>query len=287
MNLPTLVQDKSFLKNTMDSDFNFPHNGISAAQLAFSLMPNLKSTDAVLRDELSFSILEKIIMEGLLSSIEVDELLDLAMSDDYLFSGIGEVNTDSVFTRSFAILVVAAGVEVDTEQQMFSSDRIHQITSVVLDYANREQDGRGFVEGKGWAHSVAHTADALDSCSHHPALSEEDRKAILDAIAHLVIRSASLAHNEDDRLAFPVFRMIQSENFSYHTLREWLSKFDIENTSSHESLIQLTNVQHFLRSLYFLVYWELGEHPFLADMSSQLKKLSIYYRYGVLPLSAT
>ncbi len=285
MHLQTVVQDKVFLKTIMDSEFAFPYEGISASQLALSLMPNLKSTDPVLRDDLSYSILARILTEGLLSSTEVEELLDIAISDDYLFSGIGEIESDPVFSRTFAMLVIAAVLDSDAENKQLSPERIHNTASVVLDYAKREQDHRGFVDGKGWAHAVAHTADALDSCAHHPVLTVEERTAILDTIAKLVVQSGPLTHNEDDRLAFPVYRIIQAEQITYDYLCNWIHRFDLYSTLSQESMVRLVNVQHFLRSLYFLVCWEQENHPILQDISRQLKKLNIYYRYGVLPMN--
>lgn len=279
MDLQAMVQDQAFLKTILDSEFVFPYKGISAPQLALALMPNLKSTDPVLRDDLSYSIEARILIDGLLSSEEVTELLNIAMSDEYLFSGIGEVETDTVFSRTFSVLVIAAALDADAETRILSPEQIHHIVSVVLEYIKREKDHRGYVDGKGWAHAVAHTADALDSCAHHPVLTVEERTAILNTIAELVVRSDSFTHNEDDRLAFPVYRIIQAQQITYDYLRDWI--FELE---PQDSMVRLDNVQHFLQSLYFLVFWEDVNHPILQDISVQLKKLNTFYRHGILPM---
>lgn len=115
------------------------------------------------------------------------------------------------------------------------------MTSVVLDYARRERDHRGFVDDKGWAHAVAHTADALDSCAQHPVTNLEERIAILNVIAELATLSEPLAYSEDDRLAFPVHRVIQGNQVAYDDLHTWISQFDIETTASKESVIRWVN----------------------------------------------
>ena len=280
LDLRAMVQDKAFLETIMDSEFAFPYEGINAPQLALSLMPNLKSTDPVLRDDLSYSILARILIEGLLSSAEVEELLNIAMSNDYLFSGIGEEENDTVFSRTFSILVIGAALDSDAETRILAPERIHHIVSVVLEYAKREKDHRGYVDGKGWAHAVAHTADALDSCAHHPVCTVEERTAILHTIAELVVCSDSFTHNEDDRLAFPVYRIIRAQQITYDYLRDWILDFEPQ-----ESTVRSDNVQHFLQSLYFLVFWEDVNHPILQDISVQLKKLNTFYRHGILPMN--
>lgn len=245
-------------------------------------MPNLRSTDPKLRDALSYSILTKIIQTELLSANELEELLLLSMSGEYLFAGIDQRDTDTVFTRAFSILIVAGIVESDAESRLLSSELIHRTTNAVLDYAKSERDHRGFVDGKGWAHSVAHTADALDSCAYHPITTTEERIAILDAIAKLATLPEPLTYMEDDRLAFPVLRIVQGEQVSLDYLRSWVRRFDIDIVPSKEATLHHVNAEHFLRSLYFLLYWEKPNHPLLETIADQLKHLNVYYRYGIL-----
>lgn len=56
MDLRIDVKDKVFLGSILKGGFTFPYEGISASQLAFSLMTNFKSIDPKLRDELSYSM---------------------------------------------------------------------------------------------------------------------------------------------------------------------------------------------------------------------------------------
>jgi len=277
-----LSADKDFLRRIVDHDFTIPNNVISAYELAFALMPNLRSPDPELRDELSYSILARIIQVGMLSAKELEELLFLSMSEGFLVAGIGERDTDTVFTRCFAILIVAAIVEADAEARLLSPEQIHHTTSIALDYARRERDHRGFIDGKGWAHSVAHTADALDSCAHHPVTTTEERIAILEVIAELATLPEPLTYMEDDRLAFPVLRMVQGEQVELDYLHSWVCRFDIDIAPPKETTLRHVNAENFLRSLYFLLHWEQPNHPLLGTLADQLKHLNVFYRYGVL-----
>ena len=85
--------------------------------------------------------------------------------DRGLAVGIGEDGTDTVFRRSFSALVLAECLERATSADR---DRPASPTTTVLRWGDRvagwlvrERDLRGYVPGKGWAHALAHGADAL------------------------------------------------------------------------------------------------------------------------------
>lgn len=281
MRTDLIAQDRNFLHSFVKGDAVIP-NMIKPSEVAIALMPNLRTTDPELRDELSYSALAKILQTGELSSADMEHLLRLAKSEDYLLAGIGEVETDTVFGRSFATLIIAAIIEVDIECGLLSPLIIHETTRAMLNYAQAERDHRGFVDGKGWAHSVAHTADALDSCAHHPVTTLDERIEILEVIMELATMSEPLTYLEDDRLAYPVLRMIKSEQISVDYVQTWVRKFDTSNFSSKEGMLRSSNMQHFLRSLHGLILWECSDCPLLDTISAQLKSLNVFYRYGLL-----
>ena len=125
----------------------------------------LGSPDPRLRDELAFAILSDWVYErDLLAPDELREMLAFALSEDGIRHGLGESGTDSVFARSFAVLVVALVLAVDNRSPYLSDVEFANVLTALLEYAGSERDLRGFVPGKGWAHSAAHVADALDEC---------------------------------------------------------------------------------------------------------------------------
>ena len=250
---------------------------------AMSLMPNLRATDPELRDTLTYEILTQLLMIRALTPNELAKLLDLATSQDYLFYRIGETNTDSVFARSFAALVVAAVVEVDSTDAHLSAIQIKQAMDTVIAYARAERDYRGFVDGKGWAHSVAHAADALDSLAQHPRASSKQHTAILDTVAQLAGLGFPLVYGEDDRLAFVVLRLAQ-RGPSEIDWPKWLTAFRVASSGSVSDDLRAGNIGHFLRALHLMLHWELPRWPHTNVLLNQMREVHKFYRYGTLPL---
>lgn len=278
MNLGTLVTDKGFLQGIINTDFSIP-DWISPGTLCLELMPNLRSSDAELRDELSYAILEHILRRELFTAEEWSKLLDVSVSKDYLFYGIGECGTDTVFARAFAILVVAAIIGIDAARNsLLRPDQIHQTTKTVMEYIRLERDYRGYVEHKGWAHSVAHMSYALDSCAHHPFTTVEERMEILDRIYELATLPAPLTYMEADHLSRVVFRMIRDELIEIEYVHAWIKRFDLELDQTGEMVLRNVNASDFLKSLYFLLTWEGSDHVLARTISDQIKKLNIFYR---------
>ena len=75
--------------------------------------------------------------------------------------GLGERDTDSVFRRSFSALVLGECIGRDNQRPLVVGSKVLEWGDRVATWLLRERDLRGFVPGKGWAHAVAHGADAL------------------------------------------------------------------------------------------------------------------------------
>lgn len=280
MSISNLVTDKDFLRDIIHSDFRIP-DSIPAAELCFALMSNLHSIDGELRDDLSYGILVNLLEKKPFTAQEWSDMLAVAVSDDYLFWGIGQSGTDTVFARAFAILIVAAILEFDAVSRLLSPDLVQQTTQSVLDYIRSERDYRGYVDGKGWAHSVAHMSYALDSCAHHPATTKEERMAILDGIFELATLPVPLNYMEADHLSRVVFRMIKDEQVTVENLRSWIERFNLPLDRTGETVLQNGNASDFLKSMYFLLTWEQPNYPLISLISGQIKDLNLFYRFGI------
>lgn len=75
------------------------------------MLIHIGSVDGELRDSLIFSTFYQLIENNKLSNSLMVKILDICLSEEYLFKGIGEQGTDTVFTRSFSSLVIALIVE--------------------------------------------------------------------------------------------------------------------------------------------------------------------------------
>ncbi|XRD23452.1 DUF2785 domain-containing protein [Lysinibacillus fusiformis] len=71
-------------------------------------------------------------------------------------------------------------------------------------------DVRGFVPGKGWAHSVAHVSDALDELVKNPKIMKTAYDDLLHALWSMYLQPLYIfIHDEDERLLVPIFAMLE------------------------------------------------------------------------------
>ncbi|KRW91135.1 hypothetical protein SD51_10635 [Alicyclobacillus tengchongensis] len=102
---------------------------------------------------------------------------------------------------------------------------MHDTIHSVLSYAREERDRRGYISGKGWAHTIAHTADSLDSCAQHPWSTDSERLAVLHRVVDLATLPNPIYFQEDDRLAFTASRILEKGLVTTDALENWLNRF--------------------------------------------------------------
>ena len=269
--------NKQFLRSIAEKNYELP-SGIDSYDFAQALLVNLGSPDGELRDELSYMILASgIIDKSLLDAEQMNELLTIVLSPKHLFYAIGEVNTDSVFMRSFSNLIVAAILYTDARSHVITEEVVQRTKNALLTYAEQEKDWRGYVEGKGWAHAMAHLADALDECAQNQYMTPEDRQDILQAIRRLAQLAEPLYHEEDMRLATSAQHIIIGREVPDTFISDWLELCYVERGSEVNAWMSATNVKNFLRSLYFLLIWDNMLPPVSAQISNILKRLDDVY----------
>lgn len=278
------AQDKAFLRSIVDNNYRLPAD-IDAHAFAKALLDNLGTLDAELRDELLYMILAHAFMDDenaqRFSTAQVEEVLLTSVDGQHLFYGIGEVDTDSVFMRSFSILIVAAILYADRQKLRLSEQVARQVQEAILRYTHEERDWRGYIKGKGWAHAAAHLADALDEIAQFRYTTPIEREVILEALAYLAKLPVPLGYEEDERLAFAAYGMIARQQVAEQFVKNWLHAFIVvrEETvpggteADVASWVSAANTKNFLRSLSFRLLWS-NKAPFLLEpMLDVLKKL--------------
>jgi hypothetical protein len=177
-----------------------------------SMITHIGSTDADLRDQLIYtSFFKMIIEEKLLESDLLIELLDICLGE-LLYKGLGENDTDSVFTRSFTTLLIALIIYRDNNENFLTQSTIDKLKDRLIQYINNEKDLRGYVPGKGWAHSVAHVADAFDELVRNPKISGGLYPEILQPLWNKMFISDSVyIHHEDERMVTPIVAMLNND----------------------------------------------------------------------------
>lgn len=233
------------------------------ADLTAELTTMLGSPDPVERDEIAYPILATWISEGV-----YDDLL-VGLGDGMatgLTQGLGESGTDSVFRRSFSVLVLAECIERDNTASRLPPAKLLEWGDRVTGWLVRERDVRGYVPGKGWAHTIAHGADAIAvlADSHHLGLTE--LTVLLDVLADVLtdVRTDAeagpsdvLVHGEPDRLALATMHILRRRVVPLKIVEPWLARIRAAAMPTDEPGVdpfaRRANPEAFLRALHLQV----------------------------------
>ncbi|MCL2620039.1 MAG: DUF2785 domain-containing protein [Defluviitaleaceae bacterium] len=224
-------------------------------------------TDGELRDGLIYLAFCEFTEGDTLTETQIRHILFTCLDDNHLFHGIGEGDTDTVFTRSFSALGISVALYTQYERPFLSAKELSDIKDCVLNYITLEKDFRGYVEGKGWAHSIAHIADVLahmvcfDNIDDNETVGRDAMLAILDAVK-LMACNATVAYDsgEDERLAVVFVDACDSEVLTQVELTGWLDSVNNAEPPEKPAGNRFhTNRRNLLRSIYFQLL-ENGDH---------------------------
>ncbi|WP_145325665.1 DUF2785 domain-containing protein [Paenibacillus xylanexedens] len=273
MNAPTLKQKLQHIQSANHSI----DNEEQPYEMALHMMNHIGSPDPVLRDELIYVTFATWIGQGVFSEDQLRHVLQLALDDQHLFYGIGEQGTDSVFTRTFSVLLLPPILNVDRQRPFLNKEDIGGIHHRLTTYLEHEKDVRGYVDDKGWAHAPAHAADAVEDLAQSPFLERTDLLELLHAFAVKITESTVVyIHDEDQRIAHAVITILRRNLLEQKDITVWIDSLHpgdkAENRSLLESSQMSLNVRLFLQTLYFAIRREVAE-PFPAVRSTILKVL--------------
>jgi Protein of unknown function (DUF2785) len=236
------------------------------------LLEMLASPDPELRDAFAYPILATWIQKGAFSQAQLRSVL--LTLEERLQLGLGEVETDTVFARSFAALVLA--VLVNDSILALERSEVHGLLGKALNYFEREQDLRGFVQPQGWAHAVAHTADLLDEFAVNEQCQTPELEKILNAITTKVVAKSLWLFDEEDRLGYAAARVLGRGLLSNEFVQTCLDRLATQVSQSDEqksNRIVRHNAKGFLRSLYFQILKLEPESNHLGLILAALEKL--------------
>ncbi|MFD1851816.1 DUF2785 domain-containing protein [Oceanobacillus bengalensis] len=250
---------KSELENL---DTTLQHSNLD--QLIDRMLDNIGSVDSELRDTLIFNTFGSLILEDYLTKKQMEHILEDCLS--YLFLDIGQKESDSVFTRSFSALVIGLILEKDRQQRFLSDDVLIQVFEESITYLRLENDIRGYVKGKGWAHSIAHGADLLTEAIRHPhfniVLSSKCLEIIKICLFKESTSEAPYVDDEEERLIFAVEALME-KGLTDSDIAIWVLSISnelkelLENEGYRLSFFwKRTNVVNFLRGFYFRLLYK-------------------------------
>lgn len=226
---------------------------------SLEMMDNIGSTNSILRDDLIYATLLHWISNGIFDFKELKYLLDISLDDDHLFYKLGEINEDSIFKRSFSVLVVALILHEHRKSPFLTNENLYDTKIQLIKYMIKESDLRGYIEIKGWAHSVAHCADALDELSKCSIFNKNDLIEILHSIkVKVYISNYVYIDEESERMVSVVESIFKSKKLDSSEILDWIQTFTIHcrDITYIEKFHMKVNIKSFLRSLYFRIFEE-------------------------------
>jgi len=261
----------------------------SIGDLTVELTEMLGNPDPRVRDGLAFPALATWIDKGV-----YDDLLT-GLGDGMavgLAQGLGESGTDSVFIRSFSALVLAECIDRDTRAHLVPSTKILHWGDRIASWLLTERDERGFIPGKGWAHAIAHGADAIAALGRSPSLVAAELAVMLDVILErLVIPTQEFwVAGEPDRLAQAAMAILRRDMLELDVLEAWAVRVGAaaapDGDENRHPYWVAGNVQAFLRSLQLQLSLATPQPACRADLLlvliDQLRTSNPYY-LGALP----
>jgi len=233
-------------------------------ELTAELTAMLGSTRPEVRDGTAFPALATWIANGV-----YDDLL-AGLGDGMvagLSVGVGEDGTDSVFRRSFSVLILGACIERDNERHLLPGAKILEWGDRAMTWFLTERDTRGYVPEKGWAHTVAHGADTLGALAESPHLAGPEHTVLLDIVAERLLdqpADAPLASGEPDRLAAAVMQVLRRNTLGVDALEPWVHRIGaaanpFHGPVDHDPYALTAAPQAFLRALF--LHLSLGHEP--------------------------
>lgn len=252
------------------------HNDSLYHTLALDMLSHIGAVDPVLRDESIYNIFVRWIEEDRFSQEQLLHFLQISIDDQHLMYGIGSLGNDSVFTRTFSVLIIASILCKNNEKAFLSPDFMRQIKNRVLAYYASEKDLRGYVSHDGWAHSVAHGADAIDELARCSIFGEKDLQGMLKALQQKICQGNYVyIDGEIDRINVAVRTILKRKLIDEEDVTAWLKSFHTEPAKgrSIETYHKQINIQDFFRSLYFTLKHDCPNSMYLGSIENMISTL--------------
>jgi hypothetical protein len=221
------------------------------AALVLSLPDCLESPEPEVRDGYAYEVLSSTLRGGNVAPDTVRtlkaELLSRLASEDA-----------AGFRQPFAALALAEVARTDRIEPWMSESERSDLIAAADAYLAGLADYRGFIDGEGWRHGVAHMADLLMQLSLNPELTRAQGEAVLSAVTRKVgTADHAYVFGESERLAAPVLYLARRDFF---TPEEWTAWFAglwpaddplrAAAYSSEPGLAKLHNLRAFSQAVY-------------------------------------
>lgn len=267
----TTLKANDYNSNKTDVEALLPH-----------MLKYIGDTEPQFRDRLIYSCLcTWIEVKRYFDKETLINLTHQLMTDDFIFYKIGNKEDDTVYTRSFSMLLINPILEVHLVDPFFTKEAILKIKTALLEYFKSENDTRAHDPLKGWAHSVSHFADSLYILLNCPELERSDYEEVLTVLRDKYLTfENTLTTDEDERMAVCIaYATIGEKKLPDDFICQWLKSFTaLSEIKDWEQRFKVkTNIVHLFRSIYFMLLHEKNQGPIMQTLIDLDKSFSNYY----------
>jgi hypothetical protein len=212
----------AYWRSLKQQDFKLPAE-TRVLPLAIEATELLSSTDPEIRDEIAYeSFVAWVYRDQRLAPAELDRLRVILVRNAVY--KLGHIEDDSLFLRSFSILVLSVLAAQDLKVPFLDATAFDDLVDLGVHSLTDERDLRGYVLHKGWGHATAHCADLLKFLARSPRLSREQQALIVEAIAQRLQTAGQVfTWGEDARLAYALAAVAHRADADPSAFNAWFS----------------------------------------------------------------
>ncbi|MBC1590096.1 DUF2785 domain-containing protein [Listeria welshimeri] len=244
------MYDSHLYTKLKQNEYKLPKDLKTSDKIIDIMLSNLSSTDSILRDTIAYHIFsEWLVIKDNLTIHQKMRIYNYSVNKKNLLFKIDKIDSDAVFQRSFLALIIALLLENNKIHAFLNDKEIEKIFILLNELLKKEQNMLSFVEGKGWSHCIAHTADALDELIYQPTLKNSDVKIIMNSISDFYkTNTVILTGEEDERLSNIIITALFMKKISYEEVTNWLITL-AESIPNLLPEIPLINIKQFTQTL--------------------------------------
>lgn len=266
------------LKRIKESKFEFDES-IDKSQIATALIKNIGNHDSFVRDGLIYPTLASLLYYDHLPKEELVEITKTLIGERCMKYDIPNYYELSVLTRSFSLLALVIIIYRQRNDKILSDELFRKVYTEFMDYFRNEEDYRGYIEGIGWAHSVAHSADVFKQLFRCEVLGETEFKDMLEVIrARFMINTYVFMSDEDERMVTAIHEALKRNVLKEEYVLDWINGFrSFEKLAKYPEDYNVDiNIRNLLRSLYFRLVGDENYHVILTKLIEVLDELNTH-----------
>ncbi|EAD9018380.1 DUF2785 domain-containing protein [Listeria monocytogenes] len=244
------MHDSNLFNTLKQNNYILPKEPDASNEIIDTMLSYLSSVDSELRDNIAYNIFfEWLVGQDNLTTDQKRRIYNYAVNKNNLLFKINIIDSDAVFQRSFLALIIALLLENNKVHTFLTDNEIRKTLNLLIELLEKEKNTHSFIEEKGWAHCIAHTADALDELIYQRTISEIDVKKIMTAITFFYKTNPNiLTGEEDERLSNILITALFEQKINIEEVKNWLNSLS-EAIPNHLPEIPLINIKQFTQTL--------------------------------------